>query len=188
MWPMGHLAVAYLLYSGYRRLGANRLPAGVSVILVAVGSQLPDLVDKPLSWYLGMLPTGRSFAHSLLVLVPLSGLAYAIGRRYGRTDAGVALAIGALSHVIVDAVPAIWGDAQATFLLWPALPVEPYESGPPSVLAMFRESLSSLYFLLEIGLVVLAGLLWRQDGYPGIGAVLQFVVSAGGRVERAVRR
>ena len=91
-------------------------------------------MDKPLAWYLGVIPTGRSLAHSLVLLVPLSIGIYLLARRYGRTEYGVAFAIGALSHTLVDALPAVWGGTNPSFLLWPLLSVESYESGAPTVL------------------------------------------------------
>lgn len=168
MWPMGHAAVAYLLYVGYRRLGTGRAPAGAAVLLVAIGSQFPDLVDKPLSWYLGMLPTGRSLAHSLIVLGPLTGLAYAVAQQFDRTDVAAAFGIGAVSHTLVDAGPALWSGSDASFLLWPIAVVEPYEEGAPSVLAMLLESLTDPYFHLEFVLLAVAFMVWRHDGYPGL--------------------
>lgn len=62
MLPLGHLAFAYLWYVAYAAVGTHRLPARL-----AVGSQFPDLVDKPLA-YLGVLTYGRSLAHSVFAL------------------------------------------------------------------------------------------------------------------------
>jgi hypothetical protein len=31
-----------------------------------VGTQLSNLIDKPLTWYVDVLPYGRSFAHPLV--------------------------------------------------------------------------------------------------------------------------
>ncbi|PSP22600.1 metal-dependent hydrolase [Halobacteriales archaeon QH_10_65_19] len=137
MWPWGHLAVAYLLSTGYVRARFDRPIRGGPVLWLALDSQLPDLVDKPLAWYVRTLPTGRSLAHSLLVVVPLAVLAYVLARRVGRRESGAVFGIGVLSHVLSDALPALWNpDATASFLLWPALPVTPYEGGPPTILEL----------------------------------------------------
>lgn len=169
MWPPGHVAIAYLLYRAYVGVRPDVEPSGVPVLVLLFGSLFPDLVDKPLAWYLGAIPTGRTLAHSLLLLVPLSIAVYLLARRYGRDEYGIAFAIGALSHSLVDALPALWDpETDAAFLLWPLLPVESYETGPPTVTALLLDSLSEPYFLLEFVLLAVALALWRRDGYPGI--------------------
>lgn len=188
MWPMGHAAIAYILYSVYHRLVADRLPAGAAVVLLAIGSQLPDLVDKPLAWNLGALPTGRSLAHSLLVLGPVCGLGYAIANRFRRPGLGLALGLGAISHTLVDAVPAVWSQVDVNFLLWPALAVEPYERGPPSVMAMLVESLGDPYFHLEFVLLAVAAVLWQWDGRPGLDTVRSLLVTGRNRAKDAAER
>jgi len=67
MWPWGHAAVGYLAYSlGYR--ASDRRLTGAAVIALGVGTQFPDLIDKPLGWTFGVLPGGRTLAHSLLTV------------------------------------------------------------------------------------------------------------------------
>ena len=168
MWPLGHAAVAYLCYALYRYIRDIDVDPHVPVLILLVGSQFPDLVDKPLAWYLGVLPTGRTLAHSLVVLVPLCLVLYLVTRRYGRSEYGIAFAIGALSHSLVDALPAVWGGTDPSFLLWPILSVEPYESGAPTVLGLLAESVGDPYFQAEFVLAALAFLVWRRDGYPGL--------------------
>jgi hypothetical protein len=70
MWPWEHVVVGYLAYSAVSHAVAGRAPSGRAAIAVAFAALLPDLVDKPLAWGLGVLPSGRSFAHSLVVAVP----------------------------------------------------------------------------------------------------------------------
>ncbi|ARS91515.1 metal-dependent hydrolase [Natrarchaeobaculum aegyptiacum] len=172
MWPLGHVAVAYLCYALATRVRLNAPPGGVAVIVLVFGSQFPDLLDKPLAWYVGVLPTGRTLGHSLLLLVPLSIALYLLARRHGRAEYGVAFAIGALSHTIVDALPILWDPEETgAHLLWPVTPVEPYESGAPSVLELFLESLSDPYFVSEFVLAAIAFGYWRRHGYPGLEAV-----------------
>ncbi|WP_440765631.1 metal-dependent hydrolase [Natronorubrum sp. DTA7] len=169
MWPLGHVAVAYLCYALATRARFDAPPAHVPVLVLVVGSQFPDLVDKPLAWYLGVIPTGRTLAHSLFLLVPLSIALYALASHYDRNEYGVAFAIGALSHVLVDAVPALWdAEVTANHLLWPVIPVEEYEQGPPTVLGLLRESMGDPFFLSEFVLAAVAVALWRRHGYPGL--------------------
>lgn len=168
MWPIGHAAVAYLLYSAYcRRTGQTPLVLGV--VALFIGSQFPDLIDKPLAWYIGVIPTGRSLAHTLFVVIPVSIVVYLISRRYDRDEIGIAFGIGAISHSLVDALPALWGATDARFLLWPVLPIEDYgDAGPPTVFGLLMESVTDPYFHLEFMLLAAAILAWRADGYPGI--------------------
>jgi hypothetical protein len=168
MWPLGHAAIGYLCYSLLTRTRFDRPPSGVVVLFLLFGTQFPDLVDKPLAWYLGVIPTGRTLAHSLLLLVPLSIGVYLLASRYRRPEYGFAFGFGAISHTLVDAAPALWGGTDPSFLLWPALPVEEYESGAPSVTALLLESLGDPYFLSEFVFAALAFALWRRDDYPGL--------------------
>ncbi len=168
MWPLGHVAIAYLLYTLATHTRFDAPPAHIPALILVVGSQFPDLVDKPLAWYLGVIPTGRSLAHSLLLLVPLSIGLFLIARHYNRSEYGIAFAIGALSHTLVDALPAVWGETNPSFLLWPALPVESYESGAPTILGLLQNSIGEPYFLAEFVLAAFALVAWRRDGYPGL--------------------
>ncbi|RQG96169.1 metal-dependent hydrolase [Natrarchaeobius oligotrophus] len=167
MWPLGHAAIAYLCYTAATRVRLERPPAAIPVAIVLFGSQFPDLVDKPLAWYLGVLPTGRTLAHSLLLLVPLSVLVYAIAVRAEKPEYGIAFAIGVLSHALVDTIPALWGGTDPSFLLWPLVPVEPYENGAPTVFGLLLDSLGDPYFLSEFLFAALALVMWRRDGCPG---------------------
>jgi hypothetical protein len=49
MWPWGHLAVGYLLSAGAAYLRDHSSPRGLAVVALAAGTQLPDLLDKPLA-------------------------------------------------------------------------------------------------------------------------------------------
>jgi len=172
MWPWGHLAVAYLLSTGYVRARFDRRIRGESVLVLVLGSQLPDLVDKPLGWYLGVLPSGRSLGHSLLFVVPVAVLCYALARRLGRPEAGAVFGVAALSHTLGDALPALWGPGNASHLLWPLLPT-PHEGGAPGLLALFRNAASQPFFIVELLLVVAAAAVWYREGYPGVGTLVR---------------
>lgn len=180
MWPVGHASVAYLLYAGISRQRFDTGPGSVAAILVGVGSLLPDLVDKLLAWHLGVLPTGRSLFHSSLVLVPFVLAVAVLARRRGSGEYAVAFGVGALSHPLFDAVPALWGPETATFLLWPFLPVTPYEGAPPTVVELLRSSLGDPYVLFEFLLLGLAVAVWRADGYPGLDVLSRPVMDSAG--------
>lgn len=176
MWPWGHAAVGYLLYATAVRSARDRSPDAVATIWLAFGTQFPDLVDKPLGWSTGILPTGRTLAHSLLFAVPLCVALYLFCKRRAslRSEWGLAFAIGDLSHVLVDASPPLLrGDpAEARFLLWPLLSVSPYEDGAPTVAGSFASIDPSAYFALQLALAAAAIGWWWRDGRPGLHAAV----------------
>lgn len=167
MWPTGHVALGYLLYTLTTRNRSGTPPATGPTLAVVVGSLLPDLVDKPLAWGLGVLPTGRTLTHSLLGLLPLCLLLYAVAWKRAESEVGVALVLGALAHTLVDALPALWrADTSARFLLWPLLAVEPYETRAPTLLELLSGALGDL--LIEVALFTVAVGVWYRDGCPGL--------------------
>ena len=129
MWPWGHLAEAYLCYLLSRRYDGRR-PRALPVLALAVGSQFPDLIDKPLAWSLGVLPGGRTLTHSVFFALLVLPSVYAVTRGFDRPDVGAAFAFGYVSHLLADIPPNAILTAHAgqlTFLVWPLLP-PPYES------------------------------------------------------------
>ena len=178
MWPWGHLAVGYLLYSAIAR-SQGRLPDSRATFLVLLGTQLPDLVDKPLAWA-GILPGGRTLAHSLVVAVPLSVAVYLYARRHGESYAALAFGVGYVSHPLVDGFkPLLVGEYQYVhYLLWPLFGFDPpsYTAFRFVVIEPFELLLGwepvdldiSLYGLIQFGLLVLAILVWSRDGAPGL--------------------
>jgi hypothetical protein len=176
MWPWEHLALGYLLYSACSRWLWGRPPSATGTVVVAFASQLPDLVDKPLAWVLFVLPGGRSLGHSLLVGLPLIGVAFAIGWALDSCRGSVAFAVGHLSHLLGDVIYplVVRGDLRLGFLLWPVVPVE---DGPDSTLphvselvAVFVEFLATprgtLYLVADLLLLVAALAVWLLDGMP----------------------
>lgn len=136
MLPLGHLAFAYLWYAGYAAVGRHRLPARAALVPLAIGSQFPDLVDKPLA-YVEVLSYGRSLAHSLFAFAACSLAVWWIARRLsGRWAVDMwperlrivtpgAFSVGYLSHLVGDTYRSLLaGDLWTTrFLLYPLFPV-----------------------------------------------------------------
>lgn len=156
MLPWGHAAIGYLLYTAYTRHRYNRPPDEIPTVLLVIGTQFPDLIDKPLAWSLALLPSGRTLGHSLFVLVPLSVLVYALAARYRNPEWGCAFAIGAFSHAFVDVLPAvIRGEYEyTTSLLWPLLPPPPYEERDRAILDHFFSIELTPMVAFEIVLVI----------------------------------
>jgi membrane-bound metal-dependent hydrolase YbcI (DUF457 family) len=101
MLVMCHLFIGLVIgLMGFQYLGDRRV-----IILAALGSVLPDLIDKPLGHILlnGSVDFGRIYAHSGLFLIALLVAALAYRRRKGSWIL-LALAAGTLSHLVLDSM------------------------------------------------------------------------------------
>jgi len=194
MWPWEHAAIAYLCWAALDRRGAR--PDDAAVVAVLVGSQFPDLVDKPLSWVFQVLPTGQSLAHSLLFALPVIGLVVAVARASGRTAVGLAFGVGYLSHLPADAVyPVVFGgEPRVSGLLYPLVEIEPYAVpgvGPrlaamaENVVPLLSSPLGILYVLADAALVAAAFVVWYRNDCPGLRLVRRWVPGLEARAERS---
>ncbi len=172
MWPWGHLAVGYLLYSLWCRLAARRTPTPLGTLLVAFGTQFPDLIDKPFAWSVAVLPTGRSLTHSLLTASVILGVGWWLTKSRAKRVPWQAFAIGYLSHLAMDSVkPLAEGEfAKLSFLLWPMLSSPSYDT-PKGFLAHFTAFELSAFVVIQFFLAVVAVVVWIADGAPGTGAI-----------------
>ncbi|QLG27438.1 metal-dependent hydrolase [Halorarum halophilum] len=141
MWPVGHLAVGYFCYVAVVAWTDRSLPANWrSLAVLAFATQLPDLIDKPLG-YAGILPSGRSLAHSLVVVfVATAGVRLAVSIARARQDLHLSrsilaayrlpLLVGYLSHLVADSYGALLagGVWRIRYLAWPLLPAIEYGS------------------------------------------------------------
>lgn len=170
MWPWGHLAVAYLLYTfvTHRRFG--RPPRAVPAIALAIGSQTPDLIDKPLAWNVGVLPGGRTLAHSLFVVALLVPTVLLVAEQFEHRTIGVGFLVGYCSHLLADVPPAVLSGefAGASYLLWPLL-----EQPPEAPVAGILDAILHYYALgpyewVQFALFGAAIVVWYRDGVPGL--------------------
>ncbi|EMA58514.1 metal-dependent hydrolase, partial [Halorubrum lipolyticum] len=146
--------------------------------------QLPDLIDKPLAWTFGLIPSGRSLAHSLVFLAGLSVIVWLLATRSGRRPEAGAFLVGYLTHVLADVLPAALAGEWAKLgtLLWPITPVFRYpDELDRSIIGFFLELRPAELVSLELGVTIVAFALWVVDGAPGIGTAVRFVRR---RVER----
>jgi len=135
--PLGHLALAYLTYAvvaGARYIHDRRrlLPTRWALLPLAVGSQFPDLIDKPLAYY-EILAYGRSFAHSILTFTSCCVIVWWLSRTLAarwdsdswqdtlRARTPTAFAVGYATHLLGDAWNAIAAGRlhDIKFVLWP---------------------------------------------------------------------
>ena len=169
MWPWAHAALGYLLYTLYLRVHRRTRPSGWPVVALGVGTQLPDLVDKPLAWYLSVLPYGRTLAHSLFVAVPVVLLVWWVAARRDEEPVGLAFAVGYLSHLLGDSLYGIltqqWSDL--FFLVWPL--AAPPETETVGLIAHLCDIDGEPFFLFGLSLTVAVLALWNYHGRPGLG-------------------
>lgn len=186
MWPWEHAAVGYLLYSlGLRALGRDP-PSGRETVLLLVATQVPDLVDKPLSWVFGVFPTGYALGHSAFVAVPAGAAVLVAGRARDRGRLGVAVVAGYWAHLAADVLDPLrsGGSPSPERVLWPVVAGTPYEEdlGAGRGIAYLSEFLGSLATVDPLTLVVVYLLiptatlaLWVRDGAPGVGPLRRLV-------------
>lgn len=179
MWPWEHLAFGYIVYSLAHRILTRRGVGTPAALTVALATQLPDLIDKPLAWTFDVLPSGVSLAHSAFFVPPATLAVYLAGRWSGFRRLWIPFLVAYVSHLFGDGISGIvYGDNPSfSFLLWPL-----YETSAPSRAGLFSnffyyfgnymETLASpegaMYILLELGLLGTAFLLWLWDGAPGL--------------------
>lgn len=169
MWPPGHLALGYLAYTAIRRVQSGAVPNAPQAVALAVGTQLPDIVDKPLSWTVGLLPTGRSLSHSAFTATLVTMVAVKYADRNDRKRLTSAFVIGYWSHLLGDLYSAVGAGAAQTnwFFLWPVVPQQGYVTSP-----------SLLAYAEEIGWWALL-----LGGYLGVFAVIVAGVSGRTRTD-----
>ena len=107
----------------------------VDLRLLALGAVLPNLIDKPLTLlFPDTFPAGRTVAHTLAVSAAVMTVVLLATRRGRRRRAFMAVAIGMLLHLALDAM---WTEPEVLF--WPVLGVEfPPDAGGggwPSIVA-----------------------------------------------------
>lgn len=180
MWPWEHVLFAYVFYSLFVRLRYRSLPGEIPVAVLAFGSFLPDLVDKPLAWQFGLFETGWAVAHSVFVVIPVTLSVYWISTRHDHTLTGIAFAFGYLLHLLGDVLPAsiVNGRVSLYPILWPFrnTPVTQQDGSFLEIVHQFLSTyLTNLLALelttivaLQMGSVVVGIGLWLADGTPGL--------------------
>jgi len=156
----GHIGIGYLTYAVLRRLAGWSPPGTAVLVAVIAGALLPDLVDKPLAWGMGVLPAGRSLGHSLITASIVIAVLLPVAVRYGRTKEGVALSVGWLSHISADAYTEILAHGSTSSVFWPLPPRQVWSGGvwvPPQYAYEVNWSLLGIAFLV-----------WLYEGAPGV--------------------
>ncbi|MHB9286459.1 metal-dependent hydrolase [Halobacteriales archaeon Cl-PHB] len=161
MWPWAHAAVGYLLYVTLARYGDAPLQ-GWPVYATLLGTQLPDLVDKPLAWTIPLLPSGRSLAHSLFAAAVVASLAYyLLTTERDQPAIALGLTVGYVSHLFADGLGSILATEwqHLSYLGWPLLDLPEYDI-PKSFVAHFQNFAFEPMQLLGFALTGIAFLVW----------------------------
>ncbi|MCH7661212.1 MAG: metal-dependent hydrolase [Euryarchaeota archaeon] len=177
MWPWEHVIVGYVAYSLFSHLVYRESPSGASAVAVVFASLLPDLIDKPLAWQFGVFPGGYAIGHSIFFAVPLSIFVGVLAHHWGRTQVGLAFAIGYLLHLPSDLLPPYVETGEIPFerILWPIEQAESPDHGGlidgffnnflPYVTQLGSMELTP-YLYMQFALAGFAFLLWIYDGMP----------------------
>lgn len=201
MLPHAHLALGYLTVSAYTNGALRRAPGQRELGAILIGSQFADLIDKPLVLLGEPFVSGRTVAHSMLVVLP----AFLCLLFVSRTDAGTRSTVVAFSlswavQPFADASlfllqgTVVRDLVEISFLVWPAtLPadgiissisniayVEQVIRKKPAWTAHTLPKSEDLRFwirILELSLAVVAGFKWYHDGAPGVERIRSILES-----------
>lgn len=189
MWPWEHAVLGYLTYSLVARAFDTK-PGPAETVAVVVGSQLPDIIDKPLFWNYNFVDTGYAVGHSLFFAVPLVVVGWRVARRWGRERLWYALATGYLLHTPGDVIHgyALGGTVELERLVWPFVSPGPVQPSPGVVqetvarIGLYIDQLLagdvSLYVLSQLGLTLCCLVLWLDDGAPVVREPLMWLQNA----------
>ncbi|SFK64952.1 LexA-binding, inner membrane-associated putative hydrolase [Halogranum rubrum] len=173
MMPWGHAAVGYLCFTILSRLRYRRSPTGAEVVALGLGTQFPDIIDKPLA-AIGVLSYGRSLAHSLLSMALLFTVLFVLLRGSDNSRLLFPFAVGNVSHAFADIGGSLLQGQHfgTTFLVWPFY----FETPAYTVPAYFQNEYVLFVFTnqnAQWGLALVVALLWLLESGPRIGRELR---------------
>jgi len=155
--PPGHFLVAAVPATVYLIWQDRQLPGWTALFVIGVGSQFPDLIDKPLAHLFFLLPNGRVGAHSLPIAIPIAGIALSVAWRLNRRRAGGLFVFAYATHLFADYYRVLFSpDPQLPpGLLWPLVPplpgrLEPRWAGPNSINVKLWSLFSAIVLLVGI--------------------------------------
>lgn len=125
MRPHEHFLVALLPVFVYTLIRYRRPPSKSMLFVVFIGSQFPDIVDKPLAFSAGILPSGRVFMHSLPFVIPFSIIVLAYGIFTDRPHFGIGFVWAHLLHLVGDFRFSLFDGQIPPDLIWPLAPASP---------------------------------------------------------------
>lgn len=181
MMPWEHALVGYIGFSAFVHAVYREPPTSKETAVVVFAALLPDLVDKPLAWGLGVFTSGYGIAHSVFLVAPASIAVGWLAWSRGHPRLGIALALGWFLHLVGDLSSKFLTDGETQFarVLWPVRRTgDGYETGfveefGSNVLEYFhwmsRQMASDNpdpYLFVVLGIGIGGALLWVYDGMP----------------------
>lgn len=88
MFILGHIGITAFLAS----------VIGLPILIAAISSQIPDLIDKPL-FLIGIFPSGRYIGHTIFFVLLFGIITYIITKKKAIS---VAVSFGMLMHLFED--------------------------------------------------------------------------------------
>jgi len=194
MIPPAHAGLGYFVYSLWTRLSDRKPPAHIPTFLLLLGTQIPDIVDKPLYVLFGVYH-GRAIMHSFLVVVPVGVLAVSVADRYGQRRSGTAFTIGMFTHLLSDAAVSVYRGKthELGFLAWPLTSPPVYSAPNPldhlwwllrDLRSLLHRPPSQLFgdlLFLELLFSVGVFMLWMWDGQPVVRPFWRWTVDQLGK-------
>ena len=149
MHPLTHMSIgAGAAWASRRKLAA--VPAALDYRFAAFGALLPDLVDKPLKWFLlpGSLPDSHVYGHTLLfsTVIIVAGL---LVTRKAHTPWLLLVGLGSVTHPLVD--PVI---IYPKTLFWPLLGTE---------FPVARAIPGYIHIWLDVAIIAYFAVRWRRS-------------------------
>lgn len=138
----------------------------VDLVFLALGSMLPDIIDKPLGIVIfGSAGMGRTFAHTALFLCMVAAMAL-----YLKEMRSASLCLGVLTHLVLDSM---W--ASPAILFWPLL--GPFPAATPMDVMSYLELLISNLRDPWVSLPEAFGFMYSlyfasRSAWPGIAYIL----------------
>lgn len=135
--------------------------------MTGIGSQFPDLIDKPLAHQFGVIPSGRVFIHSLPFAIPIAACVIAYGWQTDRPRVAGVFVVTYLLHLLGDTYQVLRTGQIPADLLWPFVaaqqrPEVPFWAGVDGVNVRLWTVFSVAVLVVTLGVVVRD--VWRQYG------------------------
>ena len=128
MQPTTHALIGISLVLAYGLLRYRQLPTWRLLFVALFASLLPDVVDKPLAWTFGLLPSGRVGLHSLPIAIPIIVVVLLVALYRDRLAYGLVFAWGYLAHIAADFWRVLTVGPEYYYypnLFWPLLAANP---------------------------------------------------------------
>lgn len=149
MHPLTHMSIgAGAAWAARRKIAVG--PASLDYRFAAFGALLPDLVDKPLKWFLvpDSLPDSHVYGHTLLFsgAIILAGLLLA---GVARAPWLLLIGLGSLTHPLVDPVL-----IYPKTLFWPLFGTE---------FPVARAIPGYIHIWLDVAIILYVAVRWRRS-------------------------